>query len=158
MGYVPQIVYIEIFLKTLFEEIGQPQFYSIWHFATFLIQCCPIRIHTSHHLLVWWFLLMFQKPTAKRMCSEDTLYIPSGFCLRTIYFNSPWKQHFEKWGMPIIVFPIIVFPHGAMHRSRGYLATRTPVKASTLWKMIGKNLSRSERPWPWKVYHTYCGN
>lgn len=110
MGTSPNCLYWNIF-KTIFREIGQPQFYNIWHFATFLIQCCPIRIHMSHHLLVWWVLLMFQKPMAKRMYSEDTLYIPSGFCLRTIDFNSPWKHNILKSGGSLLSYFLLLYFH-----------------------------------------------
>lgn len=151
-----QIVYsIKIFLKRYLEKSGSPNFCITWHFATFLIQCCPIRTHTSHHLFVWWVLLMFQKPMAKCMCSEDALYVTSGFCLWTIYFNSPWKHNILKSEECLLSYFLLLY----FHMVPPTLVEDTlqlewiPMKASTLWEMMGKNLSRSEGPWPWKAHY-----
>lgn len=51
IGSVPILFIFKYFLKNYLEKSGSPQFFIMWHFATFLIQCDPIKIHTSHHLL-----------------------------------------------------------------------------------------------------------
>lgn len=50
--------------------------------------------------------------------------------------------------------PIIIFPQGGTHSITGHTANGIPMKASTLDKMIDKNLSRSEGHYrPWRAHH-----
>lgn len=66
---------------------------------------------------------MYQKPMAKQMYYEDTLY-HQDFCLGTFYFNSLQKLTLEKQALPIVL------PHGGTHSNRG------PTATEELWKPL----------------------
>lgn len=107
----------------------------------------------SHSLLIdesgWGTKCQWQNRCEVRMHCAYCLDFASGQFTLTVSEG----MTFAKQGKPAIIFPTIILPHGGTHSSRGYTATRLSTKASTLCKMIGKNLSRREGHWPWKAYH-----
>lgn len=146
--YASKCLYLNIFKNHLLRNRAVPILYYV-AFCHFPVLSCPIRIHMSYHCwfneFCWCTKSQWQNRCEVRiLCMfhlilpEDNLIVPE-----TITFWKVGKAHFLT----------VILPHGGIHSSREHAATRIPLEVSTWWKLIGKNLSKSDGHWPWRAHH-----
>ena len=149
-------LYLNIFKKSSLAKSGSPNFVCVGVYL-FVAFC-----HFHHSVLpkknpyISPLVCLMSSPDVSKANGKTDVLWRHNVCTIRIFavgqINSLQKLTLEKQGMPI------VFPHGGAHSNKGPTATGRPMKASTLYKMTGKNLRSEGHYWlcrahnvPWEL-------